>query len=234
MWQRGDTVKWWGPCVCTGARHSHEGWHISRRTGTPCSTGSHDLSYHIDTSCAPSHGTAIRHTSNHVHYIRWLALKKKWQHGAWTSSSLHKQTITSTQPDIFTLTFWSLSETFISRSLFSSSSSLSHSHHCKALNSLICGDVPLRIYSLTHSSSSSCHTEMRRGKKSVACVAQRVAALIPVQGSSSLFPNMYYLCDPSSTFVRFSVPNCNLHAEPHVPLISCHVASLTCQNRKNW
>jgi len=144
-----------------------------------------------------------------------------------TGLSLHKETITSTQPDIFTLTFWSLSETFISRSLFSSSSSLSHSHHCKALNSLICGDVPLRIYSLTHSSSSSCHTEMRHHKKSVACVAHCVAALIPVQGSSSIFPNMYYLCDPSSTFVRFSVPNCNLHAEPRVPLISCHVASLT-------
>jgi len=27
---------------------------------------------------------------------------------------------------------------------------LSHSHHCKALNSLICADVPLRHYSLTH------------------------------------------------------------------------------------
>jgi len=36
---------------------------------------------------------------------------------------------------------------------------------------------------------------MRRGKKSVVHVAQRVAALVPVQGSSSLFPNMYCLCD---------------------------------------
>jgi len=27
---------------------------------------------------------------------------------------------------------------------------LSHSHHCKALNSLICADVPSRNYSLTH------------------------------------------------------------------------------------
>ena len=162
MWQTGDTVKWQrGPCVCTGARHSREGWHISRRTGTPCSTGSHDLSYHIDTSCAPSHGTAIRHTSNHVHYIRWLAAKKRWQRGVSTSSSLHKQTITSTQPDIFTLTFWSLSETFISRSLFSSSSSLSHSHHYKALNSLICGDVPLRIYSLTHSSETTGRNKLK-------------------------------------------------------------------------
>jgi len=30
---------------------------------------------------------------------------------------------------------------------------LLHSHHCKALNSLICADVPLRIYSITHSLS---------------------------------------------------------------------------------
>jgi len=28
---------------------------------------------------------------------------------------------------------------------------LSLSHHCKALNSLLCADVPLRNYSLTHS-----------------------------------------------------------------------------------
>jgi len=28
---------------------------------------------------------------------------------------------------------------------------LSRSHHCKALNSLICADVPLRNYSLSHS-----------------------------------------------------------------------------------
>ena len=51
--------------------------------------------------------------------------------------------------------------------------------------------------------------EMRRGKKSVVRVAQRVAALVPVQGSSSHFPNMYCFFDPSSTFVRFSVQNCS-------------------------
>jgi len=38
-------------------------------------------------------------------------------------------------------------------------------------------------------------------------VAQRVAALVPVQGLSSLFSNMYCLFDPSSTLVRFSVQN---------------------------
>ena len=51
--------------------------------------------------------------------------------------------------------------------------------------------------------------EMWRGKKPVVRVAQRVAALVPVHGSSSLFPNMYCLFDPSSTFVRFSVQNCS-------------------------
>ena len=40
---------------------------------------------------------------------------------------------------------------------------------------------------------------MRRGKKSVVRVAQQVAALVPVQGLSSLLSNMYCLFDPSST-----------------------------------
>ena len=48
---------------------------------------------------------------------------------------------------------------------------------------------------------------MRRGKKSVVRVAQRVATLIPIQGLPSFFPNMYCLFDPSSTFVGFSVQN---------------------------
>jgi len=35
---------------------------------------------------------------------------------------------------------------------------LSHSHHCKALISLICADVPLRNYSITHSTFCvACH-----------------------------------------------------------------------------
>jgi len=50
-------------------------------------------------------------------------------------------------------------------------------------------------------------TVMRRGKKSIVRVVQRVAALVPVQGLSSLLSNMYYLFDLSSTFVRFSVQN---------------------------
>jgi len=48
---------------------------------------------------------------------------------------------------------------------------------------------------------------MRRGKKSVVLVAQRVAPLDPVQGLPSFYPNMYCLFDPSSTFVGFSVQN---------------------------
>jgi len=50
---------------------------------------------------------------------------------------------------------------------------------------------------------------MRCGKKSVVRVAQRVAALVPVQGSLSLFPNMYCFFDPSSAVVRFYVHNCS-------------------------
>ena len=48
---------------------------------------------------------------------------------------------------------------------------------------------------------------MRRGKKSVVRVAQRVAALVPVQRLPSFFSNTYCLFDPSSTFVGFSVKN---------------------------
>ena len=43
------------------------------------------------------------------------------------------------------------------------------------------------------------------GKKSVVRVAQRVAALVPVQGLSSLFSNVHCLFDPSCAFVWFSV-----------------------------
>jgi len=56
-------------------------------------------------------------------------------------------------------------------------------------------------------SSGSCHDSDATGKKSVVRMAQRVAALVPVQGLSSLLSNMYHLFDPSSTFVRFSVQN---------------------------
>ena len=43
------------------------------------------------------------------------------------------------------------------------------------------------------------------GKKSVVRVAQRVAALVPVQGLSSLFSNVHCLFDPSCAFVWFSI-----------------------------
>ena len=57
---------------------------------------------------------------------------------------------------------------------------------------------------------------MRRGKKSVVRVAQRVAAFVPVQGLSSLLSNMYSVFDPSSTFVRFSVQNSGGWPADHV------------------
>jgi len=54
-----------------------------------------------------------------------------WASGLWKKTCSHYQmfcnkTRTSTQPDIFTLTFRSLPETFIRRSLFSSSSGSCH------------------------------------------------------------------------------------------------------------
>ena len=65
---------------------------------------------------------------------------------------------------------------------------------------------------------------MWHGKKSVVRVAQRVAALVSVQGSSSLFPNMYCLRDPSSTFGRFSVQNGSGWPVEHMTIMRCMVS----------
>ena len=55
-------------------------------------------------------------------------------------------------------------------------------------------------------------------------MAQRVAALVPVQGLSSLLLNMYCLFDPSSTFVRFSVQNSGGWPVDHVVIMRCMVS----------
>ena len=65
---------------------------------------------------------------------------------------------------------------------------------------------------------------MRRGKKSVVRVAQRVAALVPVQGLSSFFPNMYRLFDLCSNFVGFSVQNSGGRPIDHVVVMRCMVS----------
>jgi len=60
---------------------------------------------------------------------------------------------------------------------------------------------------------------MRRGKKSVVRVSQHVAALVPVQGPSSLLSNTYCLFDPSSIFVQFSVQNSGSQPIDHVVIM---------------
>jgi len=65
---------------------------------------------------------------------------------------------------------------------------------------------------------------MWRGKKSVIRVAQHVAALVPVEGLSSLFPNVYCFFDPPSTFVGFSVQNCSGRPINHVVILRCMVS----------
>jgi len=50
-------------------------------------------------------------------------------------------------------------------------------------------------------------------------VAQRVAALVPVQRLSSLLSNMYCLFDASSTFVAFSVQNSGGWPVDHVVIM---------------
>jgi len=65
---------------------------------------------------------------------------------------------------------------------------------------------------------------MRRGKKLVIRVAQRVAALVQVQGLSSLLSNTYCVFDPSSTFVWFSVQNSGGRPIDHVVVMRCMVS----------
>ena len=48
---------------------------------------------------------------------------------------------------------------------------LSHSHHCKALNSLICADVPLRNYSLTRGAAAATVKAHRASSVRVRCGA---------------------------------------------------------------
>ena len=83
---------------------------------------------------------------------------------------------------------------------------------------------------------------MRCGKKLVVRLAQRVAPLVPVQRLPSLFSNMYCLFESNkstrwirgSTYLKrrtaiFEPGRGQLHAEPHVRPLSCHVASLSWQ-----
>jgi len=65
---------------------------------------------------------------------------------------------------------------------------------------------------------------MRCGNKSVVRVAQRVAALVLVQGLSSLPSNMYCLFDPSIIFVWFSVQNSGGWPVDHVVIMRCMVS----------
>ena len=76
---------------------------------------------------------------------------------------------------------------------------------------------------------------MRHGKKSVIRVAERVAALVPVQGLSCLFSNMYCLFDPSSTFVRFSVQYSGGRPIDHVVVMRCMISQRWfVLLRQNW
>jgi len=76
---------------------------------------------------------------------------------------------------------------------------------------------------------------MRRGKKSVVRVAHCVAPLVPVQGLPSFFPNMYFLFDPSSSFVRFSVQNSGGWPVDHVVVLRCMISQcLFVLLRQTW
>jgi len=87
-----------------------------------------------------------------------------------------------------------------------------------------------RIFFFLVSSHAIVRKSFFNFKKSVVCVAQCVAALIPVQGLSSFFSNTYCLFDPSSTFVRFSVQNSSGRPIDHVVIMRCS-ADLFCSGR---
>jgi len=74
---------------------------------------------------------------------------------------------------------------------------------------------------------------MRRGKKSVVCVAQCVAALVPVHRTCPSFRIHTGFFDPSNIFVRFSVQNCSRWLIDHVVVVRCMVSqslSVFCSN----
>jgi len=61
---------------------------------------------------------------------------------------------------------------------------------------------------------------MWRGKKSVVCVAQGVAALILVHQTSSLFWDIYRLLDPPGAPVGFPVQDCWYQPVDHMVLMT--------------
>ena len=66
---------------------------------------------------------------------------------------------------------------------------LTFSHHCKALNSLICADVPLRSYSLTHSAAERLRNNdvyFYLSRESAQSAAYLTSAVGDVMGVSSL------------------------------------------------
>jgi len=56
------------------------------------------------------------------------------------------------------------------------------------------------------------------------CGLACVAALVPGQGSSNLFPNMYCFFDLPNTFVRFSVQNYSGRPINHMVIVRCVVS----------
>ena len=108
---------------------------------------------------------------------------------------MQKETITSTQLNFFTLTFWCPLETFMRRSSFSSSSRSCH-------------DRDATWQEIGHMCGSACRCHPPSSK---------IVVLLS-------FPNMYCLFDPSSTFVRFSVQNCSGQPIDHMVILRCMVS----------
>ena len=66
--------------------------------------------------------------------------------------------------------------------------------------------------------------EMRRGKKSVVRVAQRITGLVPVHSLSTLFPYICRFFNPSGASVWLSVQNGRCWTVDHMAVLRCVVS----------
>jgi len=69
---------------------------------------------------------------------------------------------------------------------------------------------------------------MRRGKKSVVCVTQCVAALVLVHRTSSLFSDVCSFLDVSGTSNRLRIQDCQCWPVVHVVIMTCMVRPISC------
>ena len=63
-----------------------------------------------------------------------------------------------------------------------------------------------------------------RGKKSVVCVAQCIAALVPVHRTPSLLSNVHCFLNPSGTSVRLPIQDCRFWPADYMVVVACMIS----------